>query len=52
MNWFQFSCCGHTFTRFVRSPVTEVDCPRCRQLVKPLVRLQVKGDEQGRAEKR
>jgi len=43
MDWFEYSCCGHTFARLVRKPLVEATCPRCRQLVKPLVSLHVKG---------
>jgi len=42
MDWFEYSCCGHTFSRLVRKPAVESNCPRCRQQVKPLVSLHVK----------
>ncbi|HKI50993.1 MAG TPA: zinc finger domain-containing protein [Geothermobacteraceae bacterium] len=42
MDWFEYSCCGHTFSKVVRAPATECVCPRCQRPVKPLVSVRVK----------
>jgi hypothetical protein len=42
MDWFQYSCCAHTFSRVVIIEGTPVRCPRCYNPVAPFVRLQVK----------
>lgn len=45
MDWFEYSCCGYTFSRVLHPSGVDVICPRCRQLVKPLVSMRIKEDE-------
>jgi hypothetical protein len=47
MDWFQYSCCAHTFSRVVIIEGTLVRCPRCHNPVEPFVRLQVKKNPPG-----
>lgn len=37
MKWYQYSCCGRTFTRRVTFTQEPMPCPACFRLVTPFV---------------
>jgi hypothetical protein len=45
MGWFEYSCCGQTFTRKTRHERTPMTCPLCGSKVSPIVSLHVKHQE-------
>jgi len=42
MGWYEYSCCGHTFTRMTRHEWIPVNCPCCFRPVYPSVSWHIK----------
>jgi len=47
MGWYEYSCCGRTFTRWNRYAETPILCPRCSRPVLPFARCQAKANQPG-----
>lgn len=43
MDWFEYFCCGKTFSRILKGPEVAIVCPHCYQPVKPFVSWRAKG---------